>query len=282
MLDGKVNILTNSGEKLTLKAGQSSNFDATGALGANSICDPEALYDSILPKVDFPAVDLAFVNTKQDDLKNPFSEFPIWAIIIFIVVALLLLITLVYMFRRFIAALFIAPSIALFLLILGRLVVNSKYTESIDFATHLMLPWEAFQLYTDWISAVAWLVGSIIAGLVLKSGIKGFVGGLFFPLVPWFFFYFFKGMSMPNNMGILLDMITQYFTASPVNLIVLMCLTALGGLIGGIVSPRKKARGISQSKNSRKKAALKDYDDGVYDTDYDDDYVIESDDYDDD
>ncbi len=177
-----------------------------------------------------------------------------------VIIGLILLIALAYLFRRLIAALFIAPSIALSILVLGRLALKPVYLDSTDFFTHLMSPWDAFQSYGDWLSAISWLIGSILAGLMLQSGIKGFLGGLFFQLIPLLFLYYSTGMHMPNDLESAINTISLFFQNAPENTFVLLSLTALGGLIGGVLGPEKKIRGKGiVRKNSPKQAIHQDY-----------------------
>lgn len=241
VLDGQVNILTNTGKNRTLKEGQASSFDKDGSLGAKNNCQPKELYDLMLPDVDFPIVATVDKVPEKENLQNTFLQLPKWAIIILVLVAVLIAIAFLYIVRRYIAALIIAPSVALSLLVLGRLALKPDYVDAFDFFTHLMSPWEAFQSYGDWLSAVSWLIASVLAGLMLKSGIKGFIGGLFFQLIPLLYLYFSTGMSMPNDLKSAINSIGVFFQNDPENIIVLLSITAIGGLIGGVLRPEKTA-----------------------------------------
>jgi len=278
VLDGQAEITVKSGSTLELVAGQSTRFSADGEIGIIVDCNPAELFASVLPDLDHPEIETPPLGATQtglvDNLDEQLSVFPWWAFVLAGILALGLLFLLLYVFRFVIAAVLLAPAIASALLLFGQWQFKQFHIEGMDFFLHLMSPWTAFQLNSDWIPAVSWLLASVLAGLCIKGGFKGLLSGFLFPLIPWVISVFPKDLDIAMNLDSLENLVTQVTNASTDNLSALICLCGIGGLIGGLLSPRKATATRKKSRRAaprpRNPPVYDHPDDNYDDTDNDD------------
>lgn len=256
VLKGKAQIETTAGDLKEIDLAQSVELNANGTLGTITTCQPEKLFAQILPDVQLPKIvqsDKISGNTLNiNELKKQISKFPWWALLIALMLSIGLLITLIYLLRFVIIALLIAPIFSSLLLFCGRLLLRSNNIEQMDFLTHLFSPFTVFQTNMDWLPAISWLLGAFFAGLLLNGGIKGFLSGLLFPIIPLFFYNLHSGFQIQENFHSFFNFLFQSSKITPKDIFTLVFIAAMGGFIGGLLSPRKKSEQNIQENEPQK------------------------------
>jgi hypothetical protein len=268
-LEGNVRVMSSSGAAKMLKAGQSISMDAAGALGAAGTCNPVETLTELLPKVELPPIPAkraggtgTFANWQKR-----LSSFPWWALVGAVLLIFLVFVALVWLVRRLLAALIIAPLVAAGLLVIGRLILKPTGAKAFSFGTLFVSPWSAWNINADWLPVVAWLVGGLIAGFILRGWFRGFMAGLLVPLVPWILFHLPSGTPMPGDWQTVLALGEQMVKNAGFDLLALMLASGMGGFIGGLLMPAKRLR-IPPAGRRQVRRPDPARDDRGWDTDY--------------
>ena len=87
--------------------------------------------------------------------------------------------------RTLFAALLTGPLIALTATALGQVALDVSSSAGMSFLEFTFSPWTNWQQSEQWLPAAAWLAAGVVGGLVATGPVRGLIGGLLIPLVPW-------------------------------------------------------------------------------------------------
>lgn len=243
-LEGNVRVMSSGGAVRMLKAGQSISMDAAGALTAVSTCKPVEILTELLPKVTLPPIPAKRVagTGTIGNWQQRLSSFPWWALVGAVLLIFLAIATLMWLVRRLLAALIIAPLVAAGALVIGRLILKPVGSGVFSFGSLFVSPWSAWKMNADWLPAAAWLLGGLIAGFIMRGWFRGLVAGFLVTLIPWIVFHFPSGAAMPVNWQAALTLWQHMVQNARFDLLALMVTAGLGGLIGGLLIPARRRR----------------------------------------
>ncbi len=250
-LEGSVRVISNDGSVRLLKAGQSISMDAAGILTTVSACNPMEILTELLPKVTLPPIPAKRVAETGTigNWQQQLASFPWWALIGAVLFIFLAVATLMWLLRRLLAALIIAPLVAAGVLVIGRLILTPVESENFSFAILFVSPWSAWNINADWLPAMAWLMGGLIAGFILRGWFRGLVAGFLVTWIPWILFHLPAGAAMPGNWQAALTLGQQIVQNMQVDLLALMATSGLGGFISGLLIPVKHQNGTRRHRS---------------------------------
>ncbi len=278
-LEGNVRVLSSSGAVKMLKAGQSITMGQSGTLTAISSCQPVEILSKLLPKVTLPPIPAKkpAETGLSRNWQQRLSSFPWWALLGGVLLIFIAIATLMWLVRRLLAAVLIAPLVAAGVLVIGQLIMKPTGNTSFSFGTLFVSPWSAWNINADWLPVAAWLVGSLIAGFIMRGWFRGFMAGLLLPLIPWILFHLPSGTAMPVDWQTVLALGQQMLRNAGVDLLALLATAGLGGFIGGLLIPVKR-RGTHPvpGPHPRRRPSYNDYD-GDWDSAYS--HTAENDDF---
>ena len=232
----------NDGTVRTLNVGESIQMAADGTLSAISTCDPAALLADLLPNVELPPIPEKRTGISMDwtGLKDRIKGLPWWAMLLAGILVFVLFGTLLFLFRRLLAALIAGPLMAIALVAVGRLLLTNPAVEHMAFSELLMSPWTAWQTGNEWLPGAAWMIGGLVAGMIVGGAIRSLFTGLLVPMMPWAVYHPDLAMPVSWNLDGILDSLLRLATVSPGNLLALVGATTITAILGGLLLPRKK------------------------------------------
>lgn len=151
----------------------------------------------------------------------------------------------------FLAAL-VAPLIALTIVALGQVALTGSDVQAREYFPFSISPWTAWQMGEQWLPGAAWLAAGVVGGLIAAGPLVGMIAGVLIPLLPWVLIKGPRFEDLPLDPSTIGQVARDLTAGAPEDLLTLTALCVFGGLIGGLLMPRRRRGRTGQTDPQRR------------------------------